>query len=278
MSSRDDGAVEVPELTLRELNNATLSFSEERLIGEGFCSTVFMASLRGGKDAVAKRIDLRPYGAAVASDYKRHVSAASRLRHENVVRPAARVLDRHRRPNRADLRVGYHGNPSRRGRGNRSLSWAQRVRIALHTAKGLEYLHDGVQPPVTHGSVRSSNVLLFEGFRAQTDGNDMFKIASAYNEHTGCEPVGYIAAEGFMMGLTRKSDVFGFGVVLLELLTGRKAFDQTLPVPILVKWATPLLMEDRVKECIDPKLGDQYDANGADHALSHLMENEAGER
>ncbi|GJN20665.1 hypothetical protein PR202_gb08066 [Eleusine coracana subsp. coracana] len=216
MSSRDDGAVEVPELTLRELNNATLSFSEERLIGEGFCSTVFMASLRGGKDAVAKRIDLRPYGAAVASDYKRHVSAASRLRHENVVRPAARVLDR--------------------GRGNRSLSWAQRVRIALHTAKGLEYLHDGVQPPVTHGSVRSSNVLLFEGFRAQTDGNDMFKIASAYNEHTGCEPVGYIAAEGFMMGLTRKSDVFGFGVVLLELLTGRKAFDQTLPVPILVKW------------------------------------------
>ncbi|GJM84590.1 hypothetical protein PR202_ga00273 [Eleusine coracana subsp. coracana] len=86
VSIRDDDAVEVPELTLRELNNATLSFSNERLIGEGFRSTVFRASLRGGKDAVAKRIDLRPYGAAVASDYKRHVSAASWLRHENVVR------------------------------------------------------------------------------------------------------------------------------------------------------------------------------------------------
>ncbi|GJM84591.1 hypothetical protein PR202_ga00274 [Eleusine coracana subsp. coracana] len=122
-------------------------------------------------------------------------------------------------------------------------------------------------------SRRSSNVLLFEGFRAKIDGNDIFKIASAYNEHNGCEPVGYLAAEDFMMGLTRKSDVFGFGVVLLELLTGRKAFDQTLPVPILVKWATPLLMEDRVKECIDPKLGDQYDADGA---LKAARENSGG--
>lgn len=197
------------------------------------------------------------------------------------------------------------------------VSWEQRVRIALDAARGLEYLHEKVQPAVTHKDVRSTNVLLFEGFRAKIADYNMFSQAADMarlnrSTHTlgsfGYQAPEYVHARthtspadlcldmadrsrhGFLVvGLGRrtillkfslvwgcsryamtgqmndKSDVYSFGIVLLELLTGRKPLDRTLPQGqrSLVNWATPILTEDRVQDCIDPNLGDKYPPTGA---------------
>ncbi|KAJ6888155.1 hypothetical protein NC652_029248 [Populus alba x Populus x berolinensis] len=145
------------------------------------------------------------------------------------------------------------------------LNWNQRVKIAYGAAKGLEYLHEKVQPPIVHRDVRSSNVLLFDDFVSRIAD---FNLSNAHSDTAArlhstrvLGTFGYHAPEYAMTGqITQKSDVYSFGVVLLELLTGRKPVDHTMPKgqQSLVTWATPRLSEDKVKQCVDPKLNNDY--------------------
>jgi pto-interacting protein 1 len=145
----------------------------------------------------------------------------------------------------------------------------QRVRIAVDAAKGMEYLHEKVQPAVIHRDVRSSNILLFEDFKAKIAdfnlSNQAPDMAARLHSTRVLGTFGYHAPEYAMTGqLTQKSDVYSFGVVLLELLTGRKPVDHTMPrgQQSLVTWATPRLSEDKVKQCVDPRLKGEYPPKG----------------
>ncbi|CAN6453747.1 unnamed protein product [Victoria cruziana] len=145
------------------------------------------------------------------------------------------------------------------------LDWSQRVNIAYGAARGLEYLHEKVQPPIVHRDVRSSNVLLFDNFNAKIADfnltNQSPDTAARLHSTRVLGTFGYHAPEYAMTGqITQKSDVYSFGVVLLELLTGRKPVDHTMPKgqQSLVTWATPRLSEDKVKQCVDPKLNNNY--------------------
>ncbi|OMO79616.1 hypothetical protein COLO4_24386 [Corchorus olitorius] len=145
----------------------------------------------------------------------------------------------------------------------------QRVRIAVDAARGLEYLHEKVQPSVIHRDIRSSNVLLFDEFKAKIAdfnlSNQAPDMAARLHSTRVLGTFGYHAPEYAMTGqLTQKSDVYSFGVVLLELLTGRKPVDHTMPrgQQSLVTWATPRLSEDKVKQCVDPKLKGEYPPKG----------------
>ncbi|CAN6228646.1 unnamed protein product [Urochloa humidicola] len=277
--------VEVPEVPLREVNEITACFSGENLIGQGSYAKVYRATTRGGRPVVVKRLE-KPSKHASNVVFLRQLSVASRLRHDNFVRLLGYTISN-------DLRVlvyeyatlgtlhdVLHGDrevlgglPPEQGAGAGGrpvLSWIHRVHIALDAARGLEYLHEAARPAVTHKDVRTTNVLLFEGFRAKIADYNMFSQAADMarlnrSTHT-LGSFGYQAPEYAMTGqMTDKSDVYSFGIVLLELLTGRKPLDRTLPQGqrSLVNWATPMLTEDRVQECIDPKLGDQYPPAGA---------------
>lgn len=145
------------------------------------------------------------------------------------------------------------------------LDWIQRVKIAVGAAKGLEYLHEKAQPHIIHRDIRSSNVLLFDDFAAKIAdfnlSNQAPDMAARLHSTRVLGTFGYHAPEYAMTGqLTQKSDVYSFGVVLLELLTGRKPVDHTMPrgQQSLVTWATPRLSEDKVKQCVDPKLKSEY--------------------
>ncbi|WZZ55813.1 hypothetical protein YC2023_055920 [Brassica napus] len=129
----------------------------------------------------------------------------------------------------------------------------------------MEFLHEKVQPPIVHRDVRSSNVLLFNDFVAKMADFNLTNASSDTAARLHSTRVlgtfGYHAPEYAMTGqITQKSDVYSFGVVLLELLTGRKPVDHTMPKgqQSLVTWATPRLSEDKVKQCIDPKLNNDF--------------------
>nr|XP_043629139.1 probable protein kinase At2g41970 [Erigeron canadensis] len=137
------------------------------------------------------------------------------------------------------------------------LNWDQRVKVAYGAARGLEYLHEKVQPSIVHGDVRSSNVLVFDDFESKIADINLRNLSSPKVLQT----FGYLAPEDVIVGqLSRKTDVFSFGVVLLELLTGRKPVDNTMPrgQQSLITWAIPRLSKDRVKQCVDPRLNDDY--------------------
>ncbi|KAK2980315.1 hypothetical protein RJ640_023730 [Escallonia rubra] len=146
------------------------------------------------------------------------------------------------------------------------LDWETRLRIALEAAKGLEYLHEHVSPPVIHRDFKSSNILLDKSFHAKVSDFGLAKLGSdKAGGHVSTRVLGtqgYVAPEYALTGhLTTKSDVYSYGVVLLELLTGRVPVDMKRPPGegVLVSWALPQLTDrDKVVEIMDPALEGQY--------------------
>lgn len=115
------------------------------------------------------------------------------------------------------------------------LDWYTRMKIASGAARGLEYLHDKVYPPVIYRDLKSSNILLDEHFNAKLSDFGLAKLGPVGDKvHVSSRVMGtygYCAPEYARTGhLTLKSDVYSFGVVLLELITGRRAIDTTRPV------------------------------------------------
>ncbi|KAH7510730.1 hypothetical protein FEM48_ZijujUnG0096500 [Ziziphus jujuba var. spinosa] len=169
------------------------------------------------------------------------------------------------------------------------LEWTKRLKIALGSAKGLAYLHEDCHPKIIHRDIKTSNILLDDAFEAQAciyipaslfsfflqmllknvvSDFGLAKLSNDTNTHVSTRVMGtfgYMAPEYATSGkLTDRSDVFSFGVVLLELITGRKPVDPTQPLgdESLVEWARPHLLHaletGDLSELVDPRLGKQY--------------------
>ncbi|KAG9456527.1 hypothetical protein H6P81_001035 [Aristolochia fimbriata] len=167
------------------------------------------------------------------------------------------------------LKDNDRGNPT----------WVQRIRIALDIAQGLEYLHVGCRPPIIHRDVKAANILLNERLDAKIadfglskvfykDQNDEFAHITTAVKGT----FGYLDPEYFFSHiLSEKSDVYSYGVVLLELITGKSAIlhtcsDHSLRVS-LVEWVSPFVSMGNITDVIDGRLGGKYDVNSAKEAI-----------
>ncbi|XP_020530928.1 receptor-like cytosolic serine/threonine-protein kinase RBK1 isoform X5 [Amborella trichopoda] len=144
---------------------------------------------------------------------------------------------------------------------NQELEWGIRYKIALGIAEGLMYLHEGCHRRIIHRDIKASNILLAQDFQPQISDFGLAKWLPDQWTHHVVSPIegtfGYLAPEYFMHGIVdEKTDVFAFGVLLLELITGRRAVDSCLQS--LVMWAKPLLDAKKMKELADPRLGDTY--------------------
>ncbi|XP_055813715.1 probable protein kinase At2g41970 isoform X2 [Solanum dulcamara] len=255
-----------PDMSLDEINILTDNFWEKALISEGSYGRVYGAKLSNGQQVAIKQLDT---SSSAESDtvFADQVQMVSTLKHEHFVTLLGYCLEANNRilvyefATMGTLHDVLHGKKGVESAEPGSvLTWNQRVKIACGVASGLEYLHQKVEPRIIHHDVRSSNVLLFDDFIAKVadfDLTNQFSDASTRVQ----ESYGYHGPE-YALGekITDKSDVYSFGVVLLELLTGRKAVDYTMPEgeQSLVTWATPLLSDDKVKECVDPKLNNEY--------------------
>ncbi|KAH7833053.1 hypothetical protein Vadar_002717 [Vaccinium darrowii] len=234
--------IEVPALSLDELKEKTDNFGSKALIGEGSYGRVYFANLSNGKDVAVKKLDVSAEPESNV-EFLTQVSMVSRLKHDNLVELLGYCVEGNLRvlayefATMGSLHDILHGRKGVQGaQPGPVLDWMQRVRIAVDAARGLEYLHE--KTPDMAARLHSTRVL---------------------------GTFGYHAPEYAMTGqLTQKSDVYSFGVVLLELLTGRKPVDHTMPrgQQSLVTWATPRLSEDKVKQCVDPKLKGEYPPKG----------------
>ncbi|XP_057480912.1 probable serine/threonine-protein kinase PBL5 isoform X2 [Actinidia eriantha] len=163
----------------------------------------------------------------------------------------------------------------RRPNGKR-LDWNTRMKIAAGSARGLEYLHDQMKPPLIYRDLKCSNILLGDEFHAKLSDFGLVKVGPLGDRtHVSTRVMGtygYCAPDYAMTGqLTFKSDIYSFGVVLLEIITGRQAIDNTRSAAEqnLVAWARPMF-KDRKKfpQMADPALEGQYPMRGLYQALA----------
>jgi pto-interacting protein 1 len=165
--------IEVPALSLDELKEKTDYFGSKALIGEGSYGRVYYANLSNGKAVAVKKLDVSSEPES-DPEFLTQVSMVSRLKHENIVELLGYCVDGNLRvlayefATMGSLHDILHGRKGVQGaQPGPTLDWMQRVRIAVDAARGLEYLHEKVQPSIIHRDIRSSNVLLFEDFKAK---------------------------------------------------------------------------------------------------------------
>lgn len=269
MPARRTQPIAVPAIPLDEMKEITKNFSNDALIGESSYARIFFGVLKDGEKSAVKKLDSSKQP---DQEFLVQVSDVSRLKHDNVVQlvgycaeGSTRVLA-YEYATRGSLHDILHGKKGVKGaQPGPVLSWMQRVRIALSAAKGLEFLHEKAEPRVVHRDIKSSNILLFDDDVAKIGSFDISNqapdMAARLHSTRVLGTFGYHSPEYAMTGqLSTKSDVYSFGVVLLELITGRKPVDHTLPrgQQSLVTWATPRLSEDKVRQCVDPRLEGEY--------------------
>ncbi|CAH8296808.1 unnamed protein product [Eruca vesicaria subsp. sativa] len=162
-------------------------------------------------------------------------------------------------------------------RGGRSINnWSIRLRIALESAQGLEYLHIGCSPPMVHRDVKTANILLDENFKAKVAD---FGLSRSFKSGVECQEstvvagtLGYLDPEYARSGqLSAKSDVYSFGVVLLEIITNQPVISQASEDAHIRDWVDSKLSRGDIIEIMDPNLGKDYDSNSAWRALEVAM-------
>ncbi|CAI9756121.1 unnamed protein product [Fraxinus pennsylvanica] len=164
------------------------------------------------------------------------------------------------------------------GEGGPVMNWATRVRIAVGVARGIAYLHEDCHPHIIHRDIKSSNILLDNNFEALVSDFGLAKLAMDTNTHVTTRVMGtfgYMAPEYASSGkLTEKSDVFSYGVVLLELITGRKPVDTTQPLgeESLVEWARPLLSHALETEEFEGLADSRLEGNFVGNEMFRMIE------
>ncbi|KAL9376724.1 hypothetical protein Peur_030844 [Populus x canadensis] len=252
-----------------ELARATDGFTDANLLGQGGFGYVHRGVLPNGKEVAVKQ--LKAGSGQGEREFQAEVEIISRVHHKHLVSlvgycitGAHRLLVYEFVPNNT-LEFHLHG------KGRPTMDWPTRLKIALGSAKGLAYLHEDCHPKIIHRDIKASNILLDFKFEAKVADFGLAKISSDVNTHVSTRVMGtfgYLAPEYASSGkLTDKSDVFSYGVMLLELITGRRPVDstQSFMEDSLVDWARPLLtraLEDgNFDTLVDQKLQNNYDQN-----------------
>ncbi|KAL6504609.1 hypothetical protein OROHE_023367 [Orobanche hederae] len=250
--------------TLRELEEATNGFNDENVIGEGGYGIVYQGVLEDNTRVAVKNL-LNNRGQA-EREFKVEVEAIGRVRHKNLVRllgycaqGAHRMLV-YEYVGNGNLEQWLHGDLGTHS----PLTWDIRMLIILGTAKGfyvrLTYLHEGLEPKVVHRDIKSSNILLDIQWNAKVSDFGVAKLIDSDRSYITTRVMGtfgYVAPEYASTGmLNERSDVYSFGILIMEIVTGRNPVDYSRSPgeANLVDWLKTMVSNRNAEGVLDPKL------------------------
>ncbi|AEC06259.1 somatic embryogenesis receptor-like kinase 4 [Arabidopsis thaliana] len=258
---------QLKRFTLRELLVATDNFSNKNVLGRGGFGKVYKGRLADGNLVAVKRLkEERTKGGEL--QFQTEVEMISMAVHRNLLRLRGFCMT----PTERLLVYPYMANGSvasclrERPEGNPALDWPKRKHIALGSARGLAYLHDHCDQKIIHRDVKAANILLDEEFEAVVGDFGLAKLMNYNDSHVTTAvrgTIGHIAPEYLSTGKSsEKTDVFGYGVMLLELITGQKAFDLARLANdddiMLLDWVKEVLKEKKLESLVDAELEGKY--------------------
>nr|GEU59362.1 serine-threonine/tyrosine-protein kinase catalytic domain-containing protein [Tanacetum cinerariifolium] len=252
------------QFTFSDIQQATQSFDESLVIGRGGFGKVYEGTIIHGAGCLTvaiKRLDSTSSQGAV--EFWAEIEMLSKLRHCHLVsligycKDGQEMILVYEYMPRGTLEDHLHKHLN-------SLPWVKRLKICIGAARGLDYLHTGtgIEHGVIHRDVKSSNILLHKSWAAKISDFGLSKIGPTNQPSTYVNTLvkgtfGYLDQNYFYTGkLTRKSDVYAFGVVLFEVLCRKRAVDSTLDEEQwgLASWAQDSIKEGRLKEIIDTSI------------------------
>ncbi|XP_044462861.1 probable LRR receptor-like serine/threonine-protein kinase At2g23950 [Mangifera indica] len=249
--------------TFRELQLATDNFSSKNILGAGGFGNVYKGKLGDGTMLAVKRLkDVA--GTFGESQFRTELEMISLAVHRNLLRLIGYCVT----PNERLLVYPYmsNGSVASRLRAKPALDWNTRKRIAIGAARGLLYLHEQCDPKIIHRDVKAANVLLDDFCEAVVGDFGLAKLLDHADSHVTTAvrgTVGHIAPEYLSTGQSsEKTDVFGFGILLLELITGMRALEfgkTTNQKGAMLEWVKKIHQEKQVEVLVDRELGSNYD-------------------
>ncbi|XP_027347333.1 receptor-like cytosolic serine/threonine-protein kinase RBK1 [Abrus precatorius] len=255
--------------TYADLAAATDDFSPQNMIGKGGHAEVYKGHLPDGQVVAVKRLMKNEKEAEDrAGDFLSELGIIAHINHPNATRLIGFGIDHGLY---FVLQLAPHGSLASLLFGSECLEWKIRFKVAVGVAKGLQYLHHDCPRRIIHRDIKASNILLNQNDEAEISDFGLAKWLPDKWAHHVVYPIegtfGYLAPEYFMHGIVdEKTDVFAFGVLLLELITGRRAVDSNSRESLVI-WAKPLLDAMSVKEMADPKLEEKYDPTEMKRAM-----------
>ncbi|XP_004500493.1 putative serine/threonine-protein kinase-like protein CCR3 [Cicer arietinum] len=267
------------EFSLSELIAATNNFAFENKIGAGSFGVVYRGKLVDGRDVAIKRgetsLKVKKFQEK-ESAFESELAFLSRLHHKHLVRLVGFCDEKDERllvyeyMKNGSLHSHLHDKNNVEKSSNVLNSWKMRIKIALDAARGIEYLHNYAVPSIIHRDIKSSNILLDSTWTARV--SDFGLSLMSPESDTNYKPtktagtVGYIDPEYYGLNvLTAKSDVYGLGVVLLELLTGKRAIfrhSENGGNPLsLVDFAVPAILAGELVKILDSRVGSPSESN-----------------
>ncbi|XP_010023612.2 receptor-like kinase TMK4 [Eucalyptus grandis] len=251
-------------ISIQVLRQVTHNFSEENILGRGGFGVVYKGELHDGTKIAVKRMESGAMGTKGMNEFQAEISVLTKVRHRHLVALLGYCI------NGDERLLVYEYMPQGtltqhlfewQEKGYAPLTWKQRVTIALDVARGVEYLHSLAQQSFIHRDLKPSNILLGDDMRAKVADFGLVKNApdGKYSVETRLAGTfGYLAPEYAATGrVTTKVDVYAFGVVLMEIITGRKALDDNMPDERahLVTWFRRVLInKENIPKAIDQSL------------------------
>ncbi|KAL1548867.1 non-specific serine/threonine protein kinase [Salvia divinorum] len=260
--------------TYKELHAATNGFSDDYKLGEGGFGSVYWGRTSDGLQIAVKK--LKSMNSKAEMEFAVEVEVLGRVRHKNLLGLRGYCAGNDQRlivydymPN-LSLLSHLHGQFA----GEVQLDWKKRMKVALGSAEGILYLHHEVTPHIIHRDIKASNVLLDSNFDPLVADFGFAKLIPEGVSHMTTRvkgTLGYLAPEYAMWGKVSEScDVYSFGILLLEIVTGRKPI-QKLPGGMkrtITEWAEPHISRGRFKDLADPKLRGNFDENQLIQAIN----------
>ncbi|KAA8535605.1 hypothetical protein F0562_030608 [Nyssa sinensis] len=247
--------------SFEEIFDATAGFSSDNLVGKGGYAEVYRGILEDGQAIAVKRLTKASTDERKEKEFLTEIGALGHVCHPNVTSLLGCCID-----NGLYLIFQFSSKGSvaslLHDENLPTMDWKTRYKIAVGTAQGLHYLHKGCPRRIIHRDIKSTNILLTAEFEPQISDFGLAKWLPSQWTHHSIIPIegtfGHLAPEYFMHGIVdEKTDVFAFGVFLLEIISGKKPIDGSHQS--LHSWAKPILNEGEIEKLVDPKLGGAYD-------------------